>query len=150
MLRLFITISLFFLGFSAAAMDIESACKERDEQKKALLSNMSTSLSEALLVGQCTGYHKTSYTKYRVSSFEDLPQACLEFVEQKEALLPFDMSTTLSEAMLAGMCLGAIYKIAEDCNRNEHKINYVHIAKDIKGTTENQAVLRIAKHFKCR
>jgi len=150
MLRLFITISLFFLSFSAAAMDIESACKERDEQKKALLSNMSTSISEALLVGQCTGYHQTSYTEYRVFSLEELPQACSEFVEQKEALLPFDMSTTLSEAMLAGMCLGAIYKVAESCEIEEYQIKYLYIAKNIKGLNERQSVFRIAEHFDCR
>ena len=150
MQRLIITLLLFSLSFSASAMDIGNACKERDEQKKALLSKMSTSISEALLAGQCTGYHQTSYTKYSASSFDELPQACSEFVEQKEALLPFDMSTTLSEAMLAGMCLGAIYKVAASCESAEYQIKYLYIAKNIKGLNESQSVLRIAEHFNCR
>lgn len=147
--RLMIALLLFFLSLPATAMDIKSACKERDEQKKALLSKMSTSISEALLAGQCIGYKKASYNNFKISTFADLSKACFEFVEQKEALLPFNMSTNLTEAMYAGMCLGAIYKIATKCNSDESLINYLYIAKGIIDTTESQAVFHIDDYLDC-
>jgi hypothetical protein len=134
-------------------MNIESACKERDEQKKAPLSKMSTSYSEAFLAGQCIGYEKITYTytysniNFDINSFAELPNACSEFVEKKEALLPF-VSTSLSEAMLAGMCVGAIYNIANKCDGGQH-IEYLNIAKSIKGLNATNAANRIAYSLSC-
>ena len=142
-------LSLFVLNFSAAAMDIESACKERDEQKKALLSNMSTSISEALLAGQCIGYEKASYSNFKISTFAGLSKACSEYVEQKEALLPLNISTTFSEAMFSGICLGVIYKIATKCNSDERLINYLYIAKGIIDTIANQEAFYISNYLNC-
>ncbi len=153
MLRLFITISLFFLSFSAAAIDIESACKERDEQKKALLSKMSTSYSEAFLAGQCKGFENITYTytysniSFDINSFDELPNSCAEFVEKKEALLPF-ISTSLSEAMLAGMCVGAIYNIANKCDSAQH-IEYLKLAKSTRGLNATKAANKIAYAVGC-
>ena len=56
-----ILLSIFTLS-AAAAVDIKSACQERDEQKKALQSKASTSVSEALLAGLCTGYEQLPIT----------------------------------------------------------------------------------------
>ena len=147
--RLIIALSVLFFSSSVTAIDIESACKERDEQKKALLSNMSTSISEALLAGQCIGYKEASYNNFKISTFADLSKACSEFVEQNEALLPFNMSTNLTEAMYAGMCLGVIYKIATKCNSDASLINYLYIAKGIIDTTESQTVFHIDDYFDC-
>ncbi|MGB2742817.1 MAG: hypothetical protein WBC60_19915 [Cognaticolwellia sp.] len=149
MQKFIIALSMLFFSLSTLAIDIDKACKERDEQKHALLSNMSTSISEALLAGQCIGYKKASYNNFNISTFADLSKACSEFVEQKEALLPFNMSTNLTEAMYAGMCLGAIYKIATKCNSDESLINYLYIAKGIIDTTESQAVFHIDNYLNC-
>jgi hypothetical protein len=146
MYRLIIALLLSVLSLSATALDIENACNERDEQKHSLLSKMSTSISEALLAGQCTGYKSIN----NILSSGELSKACSEFVEQKSALLPFNMSTTLSEAMLAGICVGAIYKLVEGCNSGEKKINYLYIAKDIIGTTKSQTIFRITDYLSCR
>ena len=153
MLRLIIVLLLCFYSLSASAVgiDIDKACEERDEQKKALLSKMSTSITEAFLAGQCTGYQQTYYrSSYNAHSFEGLSMACSEFVEQKEALLPFNMSTTLKEAMFAGMCIGAIYKVAENCGVDEQYIQYLVIAEGMKEMSESQAVIHIITGLRCR
>lgn len=151
MFRLFITISLSFISFSASAMDIEGACKERDEQKQALLSKMSTSYSEAFLAGVCVGFENITYTDlysgFDINSFDELPNSCAEFVEKKEALLPF-VSTSLSEAMLAGMCVGAIYNIANKCGSGQH-IEYLKLAKSIRGLNVTKAANKIANAVGC-
>ena len=72
MQRLIIAILLSVFSLSVAAIDINKACKERNEQKHALLSNLSTSISEALLAGQCTGYEQTSYSNTNIYSFAEL------------------------------------------------------------------------------
>lgn len=151
--RLIMILSLFVLNFSAAAMDVESACKERDEQKKALLSKMSTSYSEAFLAGQCKGFENITYTytysniTFDINSFDELPNSCAEFVEKKEALLPF-ISTSLSEAMLAGMCVGAIYNISNKCGSGQH-IEYLKLAKSIRGLNATKAANKIAYAVGC-
>jgi hypothetical protein len=153
MLRLIIVLLLCFysLSVSAAGIDIDKACEERDEQKKALLSKMSTSITEAFLAGQCTGYLQTYYRNSdSVHTFEEITMACSEFVEKKEGLLPFNMSTTLEEAMLAGMCTGAIYKVAKDCDVNERHIQYLVIAKGLKDMSESQAIVHLATTLGCR
>lgn len=117
---LLLLICTLFCSTSFAAVDIELACKEKKEQQKALFEKMSTSLKEAHLAGQCTGYwhfDKVNFTK-----------ACSEFVEQKRALLP-SFSTSLSEASLAGICVGAIYRVAKECDVNSSHIDYSSVAK---------------------
>jgi hypothetical protein len=150
MQRLIIAILLSIFTLSAAAVDIRSACQERDEQKKALMSKISTSISEALLAGQCTGYEQTSYTYSNRYSFAKLPQACSEFVEQKKAILPFNMSTSLLEAKRAGMCMGAIYKIAKDCQHEHYRIDYDYIADYVRHLNRRQALDSIAEYVGCR
>ncbi|GAA6173548.1 hypothetical protein NBRC116592_32180 [Colwellia sp. KU-HH00111] len=152
MLRLIIILLLCFysLSASAAGIDIVKACEERDEQKKALLSKMSTSITEAFLAGQCTGYQQTYYrSSYNAHAFEELPVACAEFVEQKEALLPLNMSTTLKEAMYSGMCIGAIYKVAEACDVNKQYIQYLFIAKGMKNMNVTLALTYVATALNC-
>lgn len=148
MQRLIIAILLSIFSLSVAAIDINKACEERDEQKNALLSKMSTSISEALLAGQCTGYEQASYSN--IDSFAELPLACSEFVEQKKAFLPFDMSTSLREANLAGMCLGAIHKIAEHCQLEDSRIDYDSIADKIRVSSRDQIIHNMAKYVGCR
>jgi len=104
-----------------ASVDIDLACKEKKEQEMSLLNKMSTSLTEANLAGQCTGY--TSYYKIEFN------QVCPEFIEQKRALLS-SLSTSLSEANLAGQCIGAIYRLAKKCKANTTFIDYLHIAEN--------------------
>ncbi|WP_441004023.1 hypothetical protein [Pseudocolwellia agarivorans] len=113
-------LTVVFCTHSYAYVDIELACQEQEEQKKSLLTKMSTSLKEANLAGQCTGYH--SY--YNI----DLEHACSEFIEQKKSLLQ-SLSTSNIEANLAGRCVGATYRIAEDCGVNTSSIDYVLIAE---------------------
>lgn len=146
MQRLIVVIFLSFYSLSVSALDIYKACEERDEQKKALLSIMSTSISEAFLAGQCTGYKQTYYLGTNIVNF---PQVCSKFVEKREAFLPFDMSTTLSEAAYAGMCIGAIYKVAENCGVDEQYIPYLIIAKGMKGMSESQAIVHMTAKFGC-
>jgi hypothetical protein len=152
MLRLILVLLLCFYNFSASAagIDIDKACEERDEQKKALLSKMSTSISEAFLAGQCTGYRKTYYRSSNNShSFEELSLVCSEFVEKKQALLPFNMSTTLREAMYSGMCIGAIYKVAEACDVKEQYIQYLVIAKGMQHMNATQALVYMSAALNC-
>lgn len=115
-------ICIFFCTTSFASVDIDLACKEKKEQKKSLLPRMSTSLTEANLAGQCTGYK--SYYKI------DLALSCSEFIEQKKSLLSF-LSTSLSEANLAGMCVGAIYRTAQKCHVDTTSIDYSRIAEGV-------------------
>lgn len=117
---LLLLISMIFSVASFAAVDIDLACKEKKEQKMSLLSKMSTSVTEAHLAGQCTGYW--SFDKV------NLNKACSEFVEQKNALLS-SLSTSLAEANLAGICIGAIYRVAGECGVNTSYINYSRIAE---------------------
>lgn len=117
-------ILLFLATFSCshtyASVDIELACKEKEEQKETLLTKMSTSLKEANLAGQCTGYN--SY--HRI----DWEESCTEFIEQKKSLL--SMSTSLKEANSAGQCKGAIYKIVErKCGNILQSIDYDYLAE---------------------
>jgi len=148
MQQLIVAILLSIFSLSVAAIDINKACRERDEQKHALLNEMSTSISEALLAGQCSGYQQTSY--HNMHSFTELPLACSEFVEQKKAFLPFNMSTSLLEAKRAGMCMGAIYKIAEDCRHEDYRINYDYIADYVRHLNRRQALDSIAEYVGCR
>jgi hypothetical protein len=151
MKQLIITVILCFFSFSVTAVDINKACNERNEQKQALLGHdMSTSINEAFLAGQCTGYEKTYYSNTNIYSFAKLSQACSEFVEQKKAILPMDMSTTLSEAMQSGMCVGAIYKIAKSCHHEHYSINYTYIANYVRHSSSRQAVYDIAEYVGCR
>ena len=117
----FLFISLIFSVESVATVDINLACKEKKEQQMSLFSKMSTSLTEANLAGQCTGYWH--YDE------ENLHKACSEFLEQKNALLP-SLSTSLSEAHLAGICIGAIYRVAVECDVYSYHINYSRIAEN--------------------
>ena len=99
---------LFFALFvifslNSHALDINKACQEFSEQKEALLSNLSTSLTEANMAGQCIGY-RAVINKVRLSVYK----ACAEYIEQQESLLG-NFSTSLKEANKAGQCLGAIY-----------------------------------------
>ena len=121
MFKWILIICFFFSTASFASFDIKLACKEKEEQKKSLLTKMSTSLTEANLAGQCTGYR--SYYKI------DVTLACSEFIEQKNSLLT-SLSTSLTEANLAGMCVGAIYRAAEKCDVNTASIDYLSIAED--------------------
>lgn len=105
---------------SYAFVDIKLACKEKEEQKNSQLTKMSTSMIEANLAGQCTGYN--SYHKI------NLKQACSELIQQKKALLS-TLSTSNLEANLAGMCIGAIYRISEQCSDSSETINYYLIAE---------------------
>jgi len=149
MLRLIIILLLCFYSLSAssAGIDIDKACEERNEQENALLSKMSTSITEAFLAGQCIGYEKTFYS---TTSIDNLPQACAEYVERREALLPFDISTTLSEAAKAGMCMGVIYKVNERCGVDKQPIQYLVIAKGMKDMTESKAFDYLAIKLKCQ
>jgi hypothetical protein len=115
-------IALSFCSNCYASVDIEIACKEKKEQKKSLLTKMSTSLQEANLAGQCTGYN--SYDEI------DIKQACSEFLEQKNSLFS-NLSTSNLEANLAGMCIGAIYRVSEECSVSNESINYSLIAEEV-------------------
>lgn len=117
----FLFVSLVFSVESIAAVNIDLACKEKKEQQMSLLTKMSTSVSEANLAGQCTGYWYYNEV--------ELGKACSEFLEQKNALLP-SLSTSLSEANSAGICIGAIYRVAVECHVNSYHINYSRIAED--------------------
>lgn len=140
----------YSLSVTAVGIDIGKACEERDEQKNALLSKMSTSITEAFLAGQCTGYQQTYYkSSYNTHAFEELSMACSEFVEQKEALLPLNMSTTLKEAMYAGMCTGAIYKVAKSCGSPDQYIQYLVIAKGMNNMNETQAIAYLTSVLNC-
>lgn len=111
-------IIIFFSSITVAKVDINLACKEKNEQKHSLLTRLSTSVTEAHLAGQCTGYE--SYSKI------DFTKSCSEFVEQKKSLLSF--STSLKEAHLAGICVGAIYRIAQYCEVDTYNLDYSQIA----------------------
>ncbi|MDN2664150.1 hypothetical protein OW492_12275 [Psychromonas sp. 14N.309.X.WAT.B.A12] len=110
--------SLLFSSNSFADVNIKLACEEKEEQKQSLLTRLSTSVTEAHLAGQCTGYYSHSRISFR--------ESCSEFIEQKKSLLSF--STSLKEAYLAGTCIGAIYKTAQDCDVDTYSINYQAIA----------------------
>jgi hypothetical protein len=113
--------TIFFCTSSYASVDIKLACDEKKEQKKSLLTKMSTSYMEAHLAGQCTGYK--SY------SIIDWEESCSEYIEQKKSLLS-SLSTSLIEANLAGICVGAIYRVAErKCGRKLQNIDYFNIAE---------------------
>lgn len=102
-MRLLPFILLSFLTSHAHSLDISQACDELTQQKKALLSKLSTSLSEANMAGQCIGYRAiASGTQL------NLEKACSELVEQKNNLLG-SLSTSFEEANQAGICMGAIY-----------------------------------------
>ena len=113
---------------SYAVVDIDLACEEKKEQQHSLLTKMSTSLTEAHLAGQCTGYK--TYDKI------DWKRSCSEYIEQKNALLSF-LSTSLSEANSAGKCVGAIYKVAQQCDVKISHINYSRVAE---GATSLESV----------
>ncbi|MGI2173553.1 hypothetical protein [Shewanella ulleungensis] len=147
-----LSLLLFCRSVSALDLDITEACKEKKEQQNAMFGKMSTSYSEAFLSGQCIGFEKINvrYSRYEIiylDSFEDLPKACSEFVEKKEALVPF-LSTSLSEATLAGMCVGAIYKVSTICNK-AYGVRYLDIAKGIVDLSAEDAVNRIGYHLGC-
>ena len=111
---------IFVSTTTFASVDIDLACKEKEEQKNSILTKMSTSLTEANLAGQCTGYK--SYYKI------DFKLSCSELIEQKKSLLS-SLSTSLYEANLAGMCIGAIYRVAEKCRMETSYIDYLSIAE---------------------
>lgn len=113
---------IFISMNSFASFNIGLACEEKKEQQMSLLANMSTSLTEANLAGQCTGYK--SYSRI------DIALSCSEFREQKRSLLS-SLSTSLSEANRAGMCIGAIYRVAEECDADTSYINYSNIAENV-------------------
>ncbi|GAB0111804.1 hypothetical protein [Pseudoalteromonas distincta] len=113
-------IFILFSSSSFAQVDIGLACKEKKEQQRSLLEKLSTSLIEAHLAGQCTGYDEYDKVNLKVS--------CSEFLEQKESLLG-SVSTSIKEANLAGMCVGAIYRIAKRCKADTYNINYSFIAR---------------------
>ena len=117
---LILVVFILFSSSSFANVDIELACKEKKEQQRSLLERLSTSVTEAHLAGQCTGYD----FYYKVN----LKESCSEFLEQKESLLS-SLSTSLKEANLAGMCVGAIYRVAKRCKVDTYKINYAYIAR---------------------
>ncbi|MDO6611383.1 hypothetical protein Q4601_14315 [Shewanella sp. 1_MG-2023] len=148
-----ILIIVYCSSVFAVEVDVVAACNERDEQKSAWLANsLSTSPVEAFMAGQCIGFESTKvsywgYDKFSFESFSDLPKSCVEFVEKKEALLSF-LSTSLSEAMHAGMCVGAIYKVAFECDRS-YQISYLRVAKSINGLSSQGAINYIADHFDC-
>jgi len=114
---------LTFSSYSFAYVDIDKACNEKEEQKNSLLTRMSTSLIEAHLAGQCTGYNNYN--------LDELIDACAEFVEQKESLIP-SLSTSILEANLSGICVGAIYRIAiKKCDQTFLEIKYLDVAKAV-------------------
>lgn len=115
-----LVVFILFSASSLANVDIDLACKEKKEQQRSLLERLSTSMTEAYLAGQCTGYD--SYYKI------NLKESCSEFLEQKESLLG-SLSTSLKEAHMAGMCVGAIYKVAKGCKADIYNINYAFIAR---------------------
>ena len=53
---LILVVFILFSSSSFANVDIELACKEKKEQQRSLLERLSTSVTEAHLAGQCTGY----------------------------------------------------------------------------------------------
>lgn len=109
-MRLLPFILLSFLTCHAHSLDISKACDELTQQKEALLSKFSTSLSEANMAGQCIGYQAiTSGTQL------NLEKACSELVEQKSNLLG-SLSTSFEEANQAGICMGAIYAACGSVN----------------------------------
>ena len=112
---------VFFSKTSVANVDIKSACDEKKQQQRSLLAKMSTSLKEAHLAGQCTGYKKYKKIDWKIS--------CSEFMEQKNSLLG-SLSTSLSEAYLAGMCVGAIFRVAEVCQVEPFNIDYFRVAEE--------------------
>ncbi len=143
MQRLILVLLFSCLSSTAFAnVDITEACNEYKEQKESLFE-LSTSIIEAHLAGQCMGYKNTS--RYR--TFDELPQACSEFVEQKNALLPNDMSTSLSEATLSGMCVGAIYKIKTLYVQQYYQVNYEYIASRIYNENKRDALILIRRYF---
>lgn len=115
-------IFILFSSSSLAKVDIDLACKEKKEQQRSLLEKLSTSVTEAHLAGQCTGYN--SYYKINLKKY------CSEFLEQKNSLLG-SMSTSLEEANLAGMCIGAIYRVAKQCGVETNRIDYEFVAKGV-------------------
>lgn len=118
-------IFVIFILFSSsilAKIDIDLACKEKKEQQRSLLEKLSTSVTEAHLAGQCTGYYSLNRSDFKWKEY------CSEFLEQKESLLG-SLSTSLKEANLAGMCVGAIYRVAKRCKVDTYKINYAYIAR---------------------
>lgn len=110
---------IFFSENCFANFNEDIACEEKKEQQRSLLTKMSTSLTEAHLAGQCTGYYSFSKIDWKLS--------CSEFMEQKNSLLS-SLSTSLLEANLAGMCVGAIFRVAERCKANTYSIDYSYIA----------------------
>tara|TARA_B100001063_G_C16753214_1_gene551531 strand:- start:520 stop:948 length:429 start_codon:yes stop_codon:yes gene_type:complete len=113
---------ILFSASSLAKVDIDLACKEKKEQQRSLLERLSTSVTEAHLAGQCTGYN--AYYKINIK------ESCSEFVEQKESLLS-SLSTSLKEAHLAGRCVGAIYRVAKQCGVETNRIDYEFVAKGV-------------------
>lgn len=115
-----LVVLILFSSSSLAKVDIDFACKEKKEQQRSLLERLSTSVTEAHLAGQCTGYD--SYYKVNIK------ESCSEFLEQKKSLLG-SLSTSLKEAHLAGVCVGAIYKVAKRCKADTSNIDYSYIAR---------------------
>ncbi|TMP04863.1 hypothetical protein CWC11_10840 [Pseudoalteromonas sp. S3178] len=111
-----------FSTSSLANVDIDLACKEKKEQQRSLLEKLSTSVTEAHLAGQCTGYYS-----YNMEGIE-WKESCSEFLEQKESLLS-SLSTSLKEAHLSGRCVGAIYRVAKQCGVETNRIDYAYIAR---------------------
>ena len=129
---------LIFISFSFsifAEVNIELACKEKTEQQRSLLTELSTSFVEAHLAGQCTGYKF-----YNIKDFE-WEETCSEFSEQKESLLT-SLSTSLKEAHLAGMCVGAIYRVAKQCRVNTKGIDYSYVARGVSTLHQVKQLLR--------
>lgn len=135
---LFIVACIFLSSISLANVDVTHACAELKEQNEALVPQISTSLSEANLAGQCKGY--------RNDTGINLYEACDEFVEQKTALLSV-LSTTVSEANDAGYCVGAVYRIAQRCG--VQRIDYFKVANFIKDARPNSHTSAIKKQLGC-
>ncbi len=137
MLKILIS-TLLVMSSYVYALNIDKACEEYDEQKKALLSNLSTTYKEANMAGQCIGYRKVLY-----NNGVKLKKSCSEFIEHKENLLG-GISTSLKEANIAGQCIGAIYAACND-------INYTSAAKIISNSYGSSIMSRsnIQRHLNC-
>ncbi|MCZ2722360.1 hypothetical protein O1D97_12165 [Marinomonas sp. 15G1-11] len=138
MLKFFIAV-LFGMSSSVYALNIDKACEEHQEQKQALLSNLSTSYIEANMAGQCIGYREI-----QKGNGIKLKEYCSEFIEQKENLLG-RMSTSLTEANMAGQCIGAIYAVCKD-------INYTRAAKNIISNSNDSLTMsrsNIQSYLRC-
>lgn len=136
MLKLFLTLFITLTALSTYSLDIDEACDELKEQQEALLSKLSTSLTEANMAGQCIGYSAINNNKKI-----NLNAACAEFIEQQENLLG-NFSTSMQEANQAGICLGAIYAacgtidFSDAANQIKDNLLHTNSEADIRRVTD--------------